>query len=485
MTVNKDVVVVGGGISGLCAALSAAEAGAGVVLLEKGDAFHARGHGNAALGSKMQKDAGLEYDRNEIITEIMRWGGYRQDQKLVSLWADNSGRVMDWILNMASTAGVTVESARKSDAGHSFHGYFKTFGLTHEFYPDGEATLLSILASRIHSTGIEVLYESPAVRLIREGNSRVTGVIARDKNGYQRFNARAVVLCTGGYEHDREMLAKYAPHALRALNWAYQPQLTTGDGHKMGMWIGAAMEPGPHCCVFEDGGGLHLESPWTHAGIGLARLPWLNVNKYGERYFKEDIAFTLACNANMAQPEHISWVVWDGKWEEETRRQNCYQGRSGKNVYSSFHRTTPELYQEKIKSGAILQTPTLDELAQRMEVFRDTFFATVNRYNELARLKNDSDYGKESRLLTTVEKPPFFAAKAGAALLVTLGGLKINTRLQVLDENSQVIPGLYAAGNVSGGFFATDYPSNIPGLTHGRAFTFGWLAGHNAAAEKG
>jgi fumarate reductase flavoprotein subunit len=118
-----------------------------------------------------------------------------------------------------------------------------------------------------------------------------------------------------------------------------------------------------------------------------------------------------------------------------------------------------------------------------MGVPRDTFMATVKRYNELTRLGEDLDFGKDPFRMTTIEKPPFYAAQTGAALLVTLCGLRINTQMQVLDKNYKVIPGLYAAGNASGGFFAGNYPCNIPGLTHSRAFTFGRLAGLNAAAE--
>lgn len=187
---HTDVVVAGGGISGLCAALSAEEAGARVVLLEKGDTCHARGHGNAALGSKLQKEQGIQFDRDEVITEIMRWGGYRQDQKLVSLWADNSGKVMDWLLDMASAAGIAVIPAKRTDAEHPFHGYIKTFGLTHEFYPDGELTVLSLLEMKMRQVGINVQYETPAVRLIRKGRGRVTGVIAQNRHGYKQFNAR-------------------------------------------------------------------------------------------------------------------------------------------------------------------------------------------------------------------------------------------------------------------------------------------------------
>jgi fumarate reductase flavoprotein subunit len=482
---NTDVVVVGAGISGVCASISAVEAGVRTVLLEKGDTCHSHGHGNAAFGTKMQKQEGIEYDRNEVIDEIMRWGGYKPDQKLIALWADNSGKVMDWILDMAEAAGVKVNVTSIKKPGDHSTSRVKVYNLTHEFYPYGEETLMAVLQRKLQNPGLDVRYLTPAVQLIRELKGRVTGVVTQSQDGsYQQFNARAVILCTGGYEHNPEMLEKFAPHALHALNHANQPPLTAGDGHRMGLWVGAAMEEEPHACVFEDGGGTHLESPATHAGVGFVRLPWLNVNLLGERYFKEDIAFVFVCNANMKQPGHTSWVVWDNNWEEETKRLGVYEGRAGKSIYSSFHRTTPELYQKLVQEGSILKADTLEELVKRMGIPATTFIASVKRYNELAKLGQDLDFGKNPAWMMAIENPPYYAARTGAALLVTLGGLKVNTKLQVLDTDLNIIPGLYAAGNASGGFFSNDYPCNIPGLTHGRAFTFGRLAGFNAAREK-
>jgi fumarate reductase flavoprotein subunit len=108
----------------------------------------------------------------------------------------------------------------------------------------------------------------------------------------------------------------------------------------------------------------------------------------------------------------------------------------------------------------------------------------VKRYNEQAERGEDIDFGKHPDRLTTLEKPLFYAAQITAVYLVILGGLKINPRLQVLDTKGDVIPGLYAAGNVSGSFFGSQYPTTVPGLSHSRAWTFGRLAGLNAADEK-
>jgi fumarate reductase flavoprotein subunit len=151
-----------------------------------------------------------------------------------------------------------------------------------------------------------------------------------------------------------------------------------------------------------------------------------------------------------------------------------------KDMRTNFH--NPENVKAYIEKGYIRSAETLEELADKIEVPKDNFLKTVARYNELAQLGEDLDFGKRAACLTTVEKPTFYAAPLGTALLVTLGGLKINEQLQVLDEEQNVIPGLYAAGNASGSYYANDYCVNLPGNSHGRAFTFGYLAGKNVVA---
>ncbi len=109
----------------------------------------------------------------------------------------------------------------------------------------------------------------------------------------------------------------------------------------------------------------------------------------------------------------------------------------------------------------------------------DNFKAAVARYNEMCKNKADTDFGKRPELLNPVEKPPFTALKFGGALLVVTGGLNVDAKLRVLDKDSNPIPGLYAVGNVAGGLYGVDYPTIIPGNSHGRALTWGYLAGKN------
>jgi len=202
-TITSDVVVVGAGIAGLTATVSAAEAGAKTILIEKGPSFNNRGLHNAAIASRMQKEAGIEIDRDSLIATIMEFGSYRSDQRVVTLWADNCSRVMDWLLDMAEKAKISVvlDSTTKS-------WYFPNYPLIHVFLPKFQETLAEMLLSNAQALGVNFHFETPAVRLLREGKGRVTGVIARTPQGdYTQFNAsKAVVLCTGDYGHDLQMV---------------------------------------------------------------------------------------------------------------------------------------------------------------------------------------------------------------------------------------------------------------------------------------
>jgi fumarate reductase flavoprotein subunit len=155
-----------------------------------------------------------------------------------------------------------------------------------------------------------------------------------------------------------------------------------------------------------------------------------------------------------------------------------------KNMGPPTYLWDPKQLKEAIEKGNVLTATTIEELAQKIEVPVENFKATVARYNELARNGEDLDFGKHPDRLTTVEIPPFYANKVGSHYLVILGGLKINTKLQVLDTERNPIPGLYAAGNVSGSFWGDEYPLTTPGASHSRAWTFGRLAGLNAAVER-
>lgn len=496
-TVTVDVVVLGAGIAGLSASLSAAEAGAKTVALEKAPAINFRGCYNAALASRLQKKEGVKNDKGEIIYHIMQWGAYRNDQKVVKLWADNCDQVMDWILDMCDDAN--VEPHLLDTAPRPW--YFQNFSVAHFFGdlgPTGwpaEQNLAELLFKYARMRGVDFRFKTPAVRLLREGRGRVGGVIARNPDGhYVQYNAqRGVVLCTGDYGSDKEMVKKYVGPWCAELDTPY-PQFTTfatglsdgrvntGDGHKMGMWIGAAIDDPPHCPMLFDWG-AEKEDPLEQARgfFDIHRQPWLYVNLRGERFMNEDIPWAYEVNQIVQQPGGFAWSVFDAKCDQEFQRFNC---QCCKHIGPPTGLYREGQISERIKSGEVLPAGTIEELARKIGVPVKTFEATVKRYNELARSGNDVDFNKQPNLLTTVEKPPFYAGKFKGCYLVIVGGLKINTNLQVLDTEQNPIPGLYAAGNASGSFFGDQYPTTMPGLSHSRAWTFGRLAGLKAAAEK-
>lgn len=486
-TVEADVVVVGAGMSGLCASISAAEAGAKVILLEKSATVNFRGYDYGAIDAKTQKSIGNKVDRLKAVQEVMQFGAYKGDQKVVSLWANNSGMVADWIMGMGEALGCSPEAV-PIDQTTTPGALFEPLGtLSFRLKPNDAALAASpkgtmpytaatayVLSTSAKNAGVDIRFKTPAVQLIRQEKGRVTGVIAGEKGNYSKYIAKkGVILCTGDYGSDPEMLKKYIPSSDTIQNNLYEMfsgKINTGDGHKMGLWVGAAMDEGPHAPMYFDfavvGAPIFADA--------LMRQPWLNVNLRGERYSNEELPYSYICNAQRQLPGHTKWSVWDAKGEEEARRFNEI---ACKDLRTPFH--NPDNVKQYIEKGYIKSANTIDELAQKMNVPVDTFKATVARYNELAKKGVDEDFGKRAECLTTIEKAPFYAANLGTSLLVTLGGLQINDKLQVLDTEKNIIPGLYAAGNVSGSYYANDYPNILPGNSHGRAFTFGYLAGKN------
>ncbi len=488
-TVTADVVVVGGGLSGFCSAISAAEAGAKVILLEKGTVPALRGIDYGAIGSKLQKSIGNEVDRDAAVREIMRFGGYKADQRVVSLWADYSGAAVDWLVEKAESVGIKANPVPLAE--QTIHGatwnHFSTmafaFNATDEAMasaPTGtspkQAAMKWVLENNAQKYGVDIQWKTPAEQLVRDDQGKVSGVIAKAEDGsYIKFNAgKGVILATGDYGNNPEMLKKYIPSSEYIYDIAYPGTVNTGDGHKMGLWIGGAMDELPHAPMYFDQGVIGRPGGKP---VPLTRQPWLYVNLNGERFSNEDLPYGYNCNAVCQQPDHLKWVVFDAKWPEEAP---IFEQIACKRMIPPAALHSEEEIQGLIADETIKSADTIEGLAEKMEVPVETFQANVARYNELAKQGKDLDFGKRPECLTTIEKAPFYAVQTGSTLLVTLGGLKVNDKLQVLDTELKAIPGLYAVGNVSGCYYANDYPNILPGNSHGRALTFGWLAGKNA-----
>jgi fumarate reductase flavoprotein subunit len=456
--IEAEVVVIGAGVAGLSTALAAAEAGAKTILIEKMSTVQARGQDNAFIGSRLQKKLGIEIDRDEVILNLMKYGGNKPDQRLIRMWAEGSGKTADWLMDMTDAAGlrVIIPQYPPLPAFNNATEYYPQYLTTHQY--DDERLIAKCLLDNALKKGVVTFFKTRARQLLRKVKGRVTGVIAQNPAGdYVQFNAKkAVILCTGDYGNNAEMMAKYCPQS------AYIASMTptsTGDGHLMAMWVGGVMEPAPH-------------APMIHGPAGpLVNSAFLQVNLLGERFQNEDVPVQSNNNAVQRQPGKTAWQVFDSKYPEEIP----YHGMGlGKILV-----VTEKIRQEVDKIS--ITANTIEELADKMQVPVDVFKATISRYNELARLGKDLDFGKRPDRLSAIVRPPFYAGKGGYVLLTVLGGLNVNPRLQTLDGDWKVIPGLYLAGNTVGNRFASDYSTMCPGISHGMAIHSGRVAGMNAA----
>jgi fumarate reductase flavoprotein subunit len=459
--IDAEVVVVGAGIAGLSAALSAAEAGAKTILLEKMATVQARGHDNAFIGSRLQKKLGIEIDKDEVILNLMKHGSNKPDQRLIRMWAEGSGETADWLMDITDAAGIEVIIC-KYPPPPSFNNateYYPQYSATHQY--QSELLMAKCLLDNALKKGVVTNFKTRAKQLLRKGKGRVTGVIASNAAGeYLQFNAtKAIVLCTGDYGNNAEMMAKYCPQSSYL---ASMIPTSNGDGHMMAMWIGAVMESGPH-------------APMIHGPAGpLLCSAFLQVNLLGERFQNEDVPIQSNINAVERQPGKTAWQVFDSKYPEEIP----YHGIGlGKLIIAT------EKIQQEVAKVSIMAN-SIEELAMKMKLPVKTFTATVQRYNELAHLGKDLDFGKRPDRLSPVDRPPFYAGKNSYSLLAIMGGLNVSPNLQPLDKDWKIIPGLYLAGNTMGNLFAGDYPTMCPGLSHGMAIHFGRIAGLNAASQK-
>ncbi|MFN8529814.1 MAG: FAD-dependent oxidoreductase [Anaerolineae bacterium] len=484
-TIDADVVVVGAGFAGTTSACRAAENGARVVVLEKGATWSGRGGGIGVFTSRMMRDAGIELDKEVLARELIEMCGNRSKESLVWLFLNESGNAMDWWLEKADAIGLTgmlwggVYKGPNYTEYPCYHMFFG--GPASQQGLDPGAELANLMYEESLRLGATYYFRAPGEQLVKDGD-RVVAVIANTPDGYKRFNAaKGVVLATGDIGGNPEMCAELAPLALRANESDYTPiGQNTGDGHRMGKWAGGALQDTPFPTM------IH---PQAYSWFSPGCYPYVNVR--GERYMNEDSwvqAKSLQC---MMQPEHAwAFSVVDSNWPT-VLTQSVQTG--GGMFWDSFRAYgsdfDPGYFQGLIESYLTAgnwawRADTLEELAAQIGVPAETFVETVMRYNELVDGGKDLDYGKRAeQFFAKVEQGPFYAFKFGPALLTVVGGLEVDTKLRVLDDNHNPVPGLYAIGNVSGSIFGQDYPIQIPGISHGRCLTWGYLVGSNIMEE--
>lgn len=482
-TVNADVVIIGAGLAGLCAAISAKENGAQPIIIDKNKIPAARGAHITGFDTKLQKQLGITADYRQIIRELVRWAQGRVNEEMLFQFAQKSGACLDWVVDLVEPKGVTVGLWSNYYKGPDYTEY----PVTHIFEDKktgarGNDALVLALEAVAKEKGVKINYQTPAIQLIRKNDGPVTGVITGKPGNYTQYNAkRGVIIATGDFASNNEMKARYSPICNMVDSQIYFPnKCNTGDGHIMAMQAGGSMQKTePHAAV------IHLES-------GAMSYGFLHVNALGKRFKNEDVNTQSKSCSKLFQPNKgVAWTVYDANGLNQVQEQ-IETNQAGGLFYGQMTRFIGEKWEmepEKamlethIKEGKVVTANTLEELATKMNIPKDEFLKTVKRYNKLANDKNDVDFGKRPAIMKPIDKPPYYAGKLLATLLTMSGGLHTDTSMRVLDANDKPIENLYVVGAAAGDFFAADYPTICPGIGHGRCITYGRLVGFAVAGK--
>ena len=515
---TADVVVVGLGAAGVPAARAAAEAGAKVVCLESSSHLNSVASDMAIFGGQTQAQWGRGdgfLDKKMVVNMHMEECSHHVSQSIISRYYDESGAALDWFVGASKNLYMAPESYAEiptdAQANYMFPYMYpvpETYDYTKEdlpCYPTsvGFSSLATVMADNLQAAvdaGAEVRYSTKGVELILNDEGAVAGIYAQaaGSDGYLKITAPSVILATGDYLGNEDMMKFYAPECVEngidilSIDLDDEGNYTNvGEGHKMGAWAGAAIEQWHAPMIHHMGGGAGADGRGV---IGNNGYLWLNLR--GKRVMNEDLPGQQLENQVELQPQRKAYQFFDASWPEQlayfpaAHGVACIYRDEPLPEYTAsglrINVRTPADIDAAVEEGRCLKADTIDELLGMIEGMDvETAKASIERYNELARAGEDTDFFKSPQRLFALENGPFYAAECGCALtLGNLGGLESDEDCHVYNTDRELIPGLYAAGATQGGRFAVQYPISLKGLSCGMCMVYGKIAGENAAAGK-
>ena len=515
---TADVVVVGLGAAGVPAARAAAEAGAKVVCLESSSHLNSVASDMAIFGGQTQAQWGRGdgfLDKKMVVNMHMEECSHHVSQSIISRYYDESGAALDWFVGASKNLYMAPESYAEiptdAQANYMFP-YMYPVPETYDYtkndlpcYPTsvGFSSLATVMADNLQAAvdaGAEVRYSTKGVELILNDEGAVAGIYAQaaGSDGYLKITAPSVILATGDYLGNEDMMKFYAPECVEngidilSIDLDDEGNYTNvGEGHKMGAWAGAAIEQWHAPMIHHMGGGAGADGRGV---IGNNGYLWLNLR--GKRFMNDDLPGQQLENQVELQPQRKAYQFFDASWPEQlayfpaAHGVACIYRDEPLPEYTAsglrINVRTPADIDAAVEEGRCLKADTIDELLGMIEGMDvETAKASIERYNELARAGEDTDFFKSPQRLFALENGPFYAAECGCALtLGNLGGLESDEDCHVYNTDRELIPGLYAAGATQGGRFAVQYPISLKGLSCGMCMVYGKIAGENAAAGK-
>ena len=504
-TVDTDILIVGAGNGGMFAAAYAAANGLNFRVIEQNANVQDTRHWYGAVDSAAAKEAGEPAtDKAKLLSEISRYASGKCDQRVVKTWINESAAMHDFMRSILEdkygwVCDFTSGSEAAWPAENAEHNTDYLFPVQeHNYMASESASGLArneLLLQYIQELGYDVDFKTSLAKLEKNSDGRITGIIAQstEDDHFIRYNAnKGVLLACGGFPGNPYMMEQLDPLGTSVTTACSYSPADKGYGIRAAVWAGANLDKEAAPMLFDRG----IVAPGVDAGYvdsdsafggkafpGKIRQynpgtqPFLKVNRNGERFANESCPYNDIVYAAAHQPGRVYAQICDANILEDAKRFHTIgcsaQTRNGGEKYIQGK------MDEAIEAGALFKCDTLDELADKMGftgAAKDTFLATVERYNELYDKQNDEDFGKPAYRLSAIRTAPFYGCWLGASLLTTEQGIAINEKGQALDTNNQPMEGLYITGDMSGSFFANNYPCLMAGVAMGRTLTFAMKA---------
>ena len=504
-TVDTDILIVGAGNGGMFAAAYAAANGLNFRIIEQNGNVQDTRHWYGAIDSAAAKAAGEKpFDKAKLLSEISRYASGKCDQRVVKTWINESAAMHDFMRSILEdkygwVCDFTSGTEAAWPAENAEHNTDYLFPVEEHNYmaSERESGLArnELLLQYIQELGYGVDFKTSLAKLEKDDSGRITGIIAQnmDDDHFIRYNAaKGVLLACGGYAGNPYMMQQLDPLGTSVTTACSYSPADKGYGIRAAVWAGANLDKEAAPMLFDRG----IVAPGVDAGyvdsdsafggkafpgeirqFNPGTQPFLKVNRNGERFANESCPYNDIVYAAAHQPGRVYAQISDANMLEDAKRFHTIGCSAGtrKNTMEGLEKT----FASAEEKGCFFRADTIEELADKLGftgAAKDTFLATVERYNELYDKQNDEDFGKPAYRLSAIRTAPFYGYWLGASLLTTEQGIAINDKGQALDTNNQPMPGLYITGDMSGSFFANNYPCLMAGVAMGRTLTFAMKA---------
>ena len=500
-TVDTDILIVGAGNGGIFAAAYAAANGLNFRIIEQNGNVQDTRHWYGAIDSAAAKEAGEKpADRAKLLSEISRYASGKCDQRVVKTWINESAAMHDFMRSILEdkygwTCDFTSGAEAAWPAENAEHNTDYLFPVQEHNYMASESASgkprNELLLQYIQELGYDVDFKTSLAKLEKDSTGRITGIIAQstEDDHFIRYNAnKGVLLACGGFPGNPYMMEQLDPLGTSVTTACSYSPADKGYGIRAAVWAGANLDKEAAPMLFDrgivapgvDGGYVASDSafggkafPGPIRQYNPGTQPFLKVNRNGERFANESSPYNDIVYAAAHQPGRVYAQICDANVLEDAKRFHTIgcsaQTRNGGEKYFQGK------VDEAVAAGTLFVCDTIEELADKLGFTgeaKDTFLATVERYNELYDKQNDEDFGKPAYRLSAIRTAPFYGCWLGASLLTTEQGIAINDKGQALDNDNKPMPGLYVTGDMSGSFFANNYPCLMAGVAMGRTLTY-------------